>query len=150
MAIRRDDKLTPLIDLCLVIQSCVILNEKTNWNTEQHVTNTQQKCVWTLSTQQHPPPRCHMRVSLPAHASLFPQKNATISVSFAENDLQLKTSPTTASPQASLVSHPRESLSAKKKIQFGALWQKMTYNSRHPVGLRHPVPRESLSTKKNL
>jgi len=56
-----------------------------------------------------------MRVSLPAHASLFPQKNATISVSFAENDLQLKTSPTTASPQASLVSHPRESLSAKKK-----------------------------------
>jgi len=24
MVIRRDDKLTPLIDLCLVIQSCVI------------------------------------------------------------------------------------------------------------------------------
>ena len=30
MVIRRDDKLTPLIDLCLVIQSCVIQNEKTN------------------------------------------------------------------------------------------------------------------------
>jgi hypothetical protein len=31
----------------------------------------------------------------------------------------------------------------KRALQLVALWRKMTCNWRHPIGLRHPVPRTS-------
>ena len=70
----------------------------------------------------------------------FPQKSPTIGGSIAENDLQLKAFYGCCHP---ILQTPASRLGCKRDLLSVALLQKMTCNSRHPMGivtlyLRHP------------